>query len=394
MGDVYIVEALRTPFGAFGGMLAGLAAPRLAAAVIGGLLEQTGLPAGAVDEVIIGQVLSGGCGQAPARQALRRAGLPDGTHALTINKVCGSGLKAIMLGAGAIRLGEAGVVIAGGMESMSRAPYFLDKARTGYRMGHGEIRDLMVWDGLQDPYSGRLMGEVGEASAARHGLGRAEQDAYALRSYQLARTATTDGILAAELVPMADPAGTPLPAADEEPFKVDLERLAQLKPAFCPDGTITAGNASTIGDGAALALLTDRAGLARHGLRPKARIVAWASESRHPDQFPEAPPGAIRQVCQQAGLSLDDIDLLEINEAFASVPLIAIRELGLDPARVNVNGGAVALGHPIGASGGRLVATLVRELHRRQARYGLATLCIGGGEAVAMIVERLSGGNA
>jgi acetyl-CoA C-acetyltransferase len=389
MGDVYIVEALRTPFGAFGGMLAGLAAPRLAAAVIGGLLERTGLPAGAVDEVIIGQVLSGGCGQAPARQALRLAGLPDDTHALTINKVCGSGLKAIMLGAGAIRLGEAGVVVAGGMESMSRAPYFLDKARTGYRLGHGEIRDLMVWDGLQDPYSGRLMGEIGEASAARHGLGRAEQDAYALRSYQLARAATTDGILAAELVPMADPAGTLLPAADEGPFKVDLERLAQLKPAFCPDGTITAGNASTIGDGAALALLTDRAGLARHGLHPKARIVAWSSESRHPDQFPEAPPGAIRQVCQQAGLSLDDIDLLEINEAFASVPLIAIRELGLDPARVNVNGGAVALGHPIGASGGRLVATLVRELHRRQARYGLATLCIGGGEAVAMIVERL-----
>jgi len=391
MNDIYVVEALRTPFGSFGGILAGMTAPELAAAVIRELMASTGLEPSAVDEVIIGQVLSGGCGQAPARQAMRLAGLPDATHAMTVNKVCGSGLKSILLAAGSIELGESRVAIAGGMENMSQAPYFLKKARSGYRLGHGEIHDLMLYDGLQDPYSGRLMGEIAEESAARNGLTRPGQDEYAGRSYRLARTAVREGIFRGEIVTLAGLAGETAGSIenDEEPFRGDPERLPRLKPAFRKEGTITAGNASTISDGAALALLTDAGGLSRFGLKPKARIVAHATESRHPDHYPEAPEGAIRKVCAKAGLTLNDIDLFEINEAFASVVLIAARTLNLDPERINVNGGAIAIGHPIGASGGRLVATLIRELHRRQLRYGLATLCIGGGEALAAIFERV-----
>ena len=391
MSDVYVIEALRTPFGSFGGTLADVSAPQLASTVIKGLLAKSGLEPAAVDEVIIGQVLSGGCGQAPARQAMRLAGLPDSTHAMTINKVCGSGLKAIMLGAGSIMLGDSRVVIAGGMENMSSAPYVLKKARGGYRLGHGEIHDLMICDGLQDPYSGRLMGEISEKSAIRHGLSRSEMDEYALRSYQLARTAVREGIFRDEIVAVAKQgsAKSELIGSDEEPFRLDPARLSQLRPAFSGDGAITAGNASAISDGAALAMLTDETGVTRSALKPKARIVASATESRHPDHFPEAPVGAIRRVCERAGLALATIDLFEINEAFASVALSTIKSLHLDPERVNVNGGAVAIGHPIGASGARLAATVIRELHRRQARYGLATLCIGGGEAVAVIFERV-----
>jgi len=391
VGDVYVIEALRTPFGSLGGILAAAEAPQLAATVIRGLVEKSALDPAAVDEVIIGQVLSGGCGQAPARQALRLAGLPDSTHAMTINKVCGSALKAIMLAGDSIRLGESQLVVAGGMESMSRAPYFLKKARSGFRMGHGEIYDLLIFDGLQDPYSGRLMGEIGEESVARQGLGRAEQDEYALRSYRLARKAVEEGIFRDEIVAVEKPGAKErtLLEKDEEPFKSDPALLPQLRPVFRKDGTITAGNASSISDGAALALICGEEGLKNFNLKPRARIVASATESLHPDLFPEAPVGAIRKVCQKAGLSLDEIDLFEINEAFASVALIAIKNLALDPERVNVNGGAVAIGHPIGASGARLAATLIRELHHRQARYGLATLCIGGGEAVAVIFERV-----
>lgn len=391
MSDVFVVEALRTPFGSFGGGLADLEAPKLAATVMKGVLEKAGLDAVAVDEVIVGQVLSGGAGQAPARQAMRGAGIPDAAHALTINKVCGSGLKAIMLGADSIRLGNAQVVIAGGMENMSLAPYLLKKGRYGYRMGHGEFLDLMIYDGLQDPYTGRHMGEIGEESAARNRLSREEQDAFALRSYQRAQRAVKEGVFRDEIVPVVKPGkgGDVSLGEDEEPFKVDFAKLPQLRPAFRKDGTITAGNASSLNDGAALALLTDEAGLKKHGLTPKARIVAMATESRHPDHFPDAPVGAIEKACVRAGLSVSDIDLFEINEAFASVALIAMKSLGLDPGRVNVNGGACAIGHPIGASGGRLAATVIRELHRRQARYGLATLCIGGGEAVAVVFERV-----
>jgi acetyl-CoA C-acetyltransferase len=391
MDDVFVVEALRTPFGSFGGNLADVEAPRLAASVMRGLLERSGLSADMVDEVIVGQVLGGGGGQAPARQAMRSAGIPDRAHALTVNKVCGSGLKAIMLAAASIGLGESEVVIAGGMENMSLAPYLLKKGRYGYRMGHGEFLDLMIYDGLQDPYTGRHMGEIGEDSVLRNGLTRDEQDEFALRSYSLAQAAVKEGVFRDEIVPFVKTgkAGDVTIADDEEPFKVDPAKLTQLRPAFRKDGTITAGNASSINDGASLALLMSGAGLKKHGLKAKARIVASATESRHPDQFPEAPVTAIEKVCAKAGLRVGDIDLFEVNEAFASVALLAVKGLGLPLEKVNVNGGACAIGHPIGASGGRLAATVIRELHRRNLRYGLATLCIGGGEAVATIFERV-----
>ncbi len=391
MKEIFVVDALRTPFGSFGGQLAEVESPQLAAGVMTGLLERCGLAPSAIDEVIIGQVLSGGVGQAPARQAMRAAGIPDVVPAMTINKVCGSGLKAIMLGAGSIALGDAGVVIAGGMENMSLAPYFLKKARTGYRMGHGELFDLMIHDGLQDPCTGRHMGEIGEDSAARNSIVREAQDEFAIRSYRLAQAAVTGGVFGDEIVPVVKKTrkGAEIVATDEEPFKGDFSKLPQLRPVFRKDGTITAGNASTINDGAALALLADEAALKAHNLAPKARIVATGTNSLHPDYFPEAPVGAIEKACVRAGIKVGDIDLFEINEAFATVPLIAIKELGLDPEKVNVNGGACAIGHPIGASGGRLASTVIRELHRRKARYGLATLCIGGGEAVAVIFERV-----
>ena len=389
--DVYVVEGKRTPFGSFGGVLSDIPSTSLGATVIKGLLECTAIPAAAVSEVIIGQVLSGGVGQAPARQAMRAAGIPDAVHALTINKVCGSGLKAIMLGADSIRLGESSIVIAGGMESMSMAPYFLKKARNGYRMGNGEIIDLMVYDGLTDPYTGRHMGEIGEVSAAENGVTRAEQDAYAIRSYQLAQAAVQDGLFKYEIIPLIKTVKgeETVIATDEEPFKVDFEKFAGLKTVFRKDGCITAGNASTISDGAAMLLLADGEALKTYNLTPKARIVAQATESRHPDNFPDAPIGAIEKVCAKAGLSLNDIDLFEINEAFALVALLAIKGLNLPPEKVNVNGGACAIGHPIGASGARLAATVIRELHRQKKRYGLATLCIGGGEAVAVIFEKI-----
>ncbi|ABB33515.1 acetyl-CoA acetyltransferase [Geobacter metallireducens RCH3] len=391
MNEIFVVDALRTPFGSFSGMLADVDAPKLAATVMKELLAKAGLAPDTVNEVIVGQVLSGGCGQAPARQAMRGAGIPDTAHALTVNKVCGSGLKAIMLGADSIRLGESQIVIAGGMENMSLAPFFLKKARAGYRMGHSELLDLLIYDGLQDPYTGRHMGEIGEASAERGNLSREEQDAFARRSYELAQAAVTGRIFADEIVPVVKKGkkGDETIGTDEEPFKGDPSKLPSLRAAFKKDGTITAGNASTINDGAALALLTDADGLKKYNLTPKARIVASATESRHPDNFPEAPIGAIEKACAKAGLTVSDIDLFEINEAFASVALLAVKGLGLPLDKVNVNGGACAIGHPIGASGGRLAATVIRELHRRQKRYGLATLCIGGGEAVAVIFERV-----
>jgi acetyl-CoA C-acetyltransferase len=391
MENTFIVESLRTPFGSFGGGLSEIEAPRLGEAVIRGIMERTGLDPEAVDEVIIGMVLTGGAAQAPARQAMRYAGLPESVHAMTINKVCGSGLKAIMLASGSIALGDSEVVIAGGMENMSLAPFIMKKARYGYRLGHGELLDLMVYDGLQDPYTGRHMGEIADAAAARHELSREEQDEYAIRSYTLAQKAVKEGIFKDEIVPVVKKSkkGDEVIADDEEPFKVDFEKLKALRPVFTKDGTITAGNASTINDGAALSLLASEAALKKHGLKARARLVAYATNSLAPDMFPDAPVGAIEAVCKKAGLKLADIDLFEINEAFSAVALIAIRQLNLDLAKVNVNGGAVSLGHPIGASGGRLAATLIREMNRRQVRYGLATLCIGGGEAVAAIFERV-----
>lgn len=391
MKEVFVVESLRTPLGSFGGVLSDVDAPHLAATVIKGILERTGIAADAIDEVIIGQVLAGGTGQAPARQALRYAGLPDSIPALTINKVCGSGLKALMLGAGSIRLGDAEVVLAGGMENMSLAPYLLGKGRYGYRMGNGEILDLMVHDGLQDPYSGKHMGVIAEATTEKYAMSREEQDAFALNSYHKAQAALKAGVFKDEIVPVVKKGkqGEVTVSEDEEPFKVDIAKLPGLRAAFKKDGTITAGNASTINDGAGMTLLASAEAVKKYGLKPKARLVAYASNSIHPDQFTEAPVGAIEKVCAKAGLQIGDIDLFEINEAFAAVPMIAIKNLGIDPEKVNVNGGAVAIGHPLGASGARLSATLVRELHKRQVRYGLATLCIGGGESVAVIFERI-----
>lgn len=391
MKDVYVIESLRTPLGSFGGVLSDVEAPHLAAAVIKGILERTGIAADAIDEVIIGQVLSGGNGQAPARQAMRYADLPDSIPALTINKVCGSGLKALMLAAGSIRLGDAEIVLAGGMENMSLAPYLLSKGRYGYRMGNGELLDLMVHDGLQDPYSGKHMGVIAEAATEKYGLSREEQDAFASNSYCKAQAALKEGVFTDEIVPVVKQGkkGDVVVSEDEEPFRGDVTKLSGLRAAFRKEGTITAGNASTINDGAGMTLLASAEAVQKYGLKPRARLVAYASNSIHPDQFAEAPVGAIEKVCAKAGLKFSDIDLFEINEAFAVVPMIAIKTLGLDPEKVNVNGGAVALGHPLGASGARLTATLVRELHKRQLRYGLATLCIGGGESVAVIFERI-----
>jgi acetyl-CoA C-acetyltransferase len=393
MKEVYVVESLRTPLGSFGGVLADVEAPQLAATVIKGLLERTGLAADAIDEVIIGQVLAGGTGQAPARQAMRYADLPDSIPALTINKVCGSGLKALMLGAGSIRLGDAEVVLAGGMENMSLAPYLLAKGRYGYRMGNGELLDLMIQDGLQDPYSNKHMGVIAEATTEKFGLTREEQDAFALNSYTKARRAVKEGIFADEIVPVVKKGkqGDVVISEDEEPSKGDPAKLTGLRAAFKKEGTITAGNASSINDGAGMTLLASAEAVKKYGMKPKARLVAYASNSMHPDQFTEAPVGAIEKACAKAGLQIGDIDLFEINEAFAAVTILAIKTLGIDPEKVNVNGGAVAIGHPLGASGARLTATLVRELHKRKLRYGLATLCIGGGESVAVIFERIEG---
>jgi acetyl-CoA C-acetyltransferase len=391
MKSVYVVEGLRSPFGSFGGALSDVPAPKLAAEVIRRLAGDAGIDPGAVDEVIIGQVLSGGAGQAPARQAMRLAGLPDDISAMTINKVCGSGLKAIMLGADSIVLGESEIVVAGGMENMSMVPYALPAARFGARMGASGMVDLMLHDALVDPYTGRHMGEITEERIAVFGITRKDQDRYAIRSYGRAQTAARSGILAEEIVPVAKKTkkGEIVVSEDEEPFRVDFDKVDTLRPAFNKEGTITAANASTINDGAALVLLAGEEAIVRHGLQPRARIVARATQSLHPDRFAEAPVGAIEKVCARAGLEIGDIGLFEINEAFSAVPLMAVKELGLDLEKVNVNGGAVAIGHPVGASGGRLAVTLVREMARRGERYGLATLCIGGGEAVAVIFERV-----
>jgi len=296
-----------------------------------------------------------------------------------------------MLGADSIRLGESKVVVAGGMENMSMAPYFLRKARSGYRMGHSQLLDLMIYDGLQDPSTGRHMGEIGEERAAAGNITREAQDAFATRSYNRARAAISGGVFVDEIVPFVKKGkkGDEIFDTDEEPFRGDTSKLPQLRPAFQKDGTITAGNASTISDGSAMLVLAGEAALKANGLVPKARILASATESRHPDNFPEAPIGSIQKACSRAGLSVSDIDLFEINEAFSTVPLLAINALGLSLDKVNVNGGACAIGHPIGASGARIAITLINELHRSGKRYGLATLCIGGGEAVAVIFERI-----
>jgi acetyl-CoA C-acetyltransferase len=389
MSNVYLIETLRTPFGSFGGSLADVPAPYLAAVVMKKILEASGLPGDAVDQVIAGQVVTGGAGQAPARQAMRAAGIPDTTAALTINKVCGSGLKAIMLGADAIRLGDSDVVIAGGMENMSMAPYALPAARSGMRLGDGRVVDLMVFDALTDPYTGRHMGQVAEERVKAHKFTREAQDEYAADSYKRAQSAIEKGLFKDEIVPVVKSTrrGDVVVDQDEEPSQVNFDKLKSLRPVFAKDGSITAGNASTINDGAAFSLLVSEAAVEKYGLKPKARLVSYATGSLHPDMFPDVPVLAIERALDKAGLTVEDIGRFEINEAFAAVTMIAMKELNLDRDKVNVNGGAVSIGHPVGASGGRLVTTLIPELQRSGERHGLATLCIGGGEAVAAIFE-------
>lgn len=389
MRNVYIIEGLRTPFGSYGGSLSDVHPADLAATVIKSLLEKTGLSPESFDEVILGQVLQGGMGQAPARQAMRKAGMPDKVHAMTINKVCGSGMKSIMLAAQSILLGESDLIVAGGMDSMSLSPYILDRARFGYRMGDGQVIDMMILDALKDPYSGKHMGEITEESIAKNSISREEQDEYAIRSYTLSQKAVKNGRFDKEIVKIVKKSkkGDVIIESDEEPFKGDIGKIKSLRSVFKKDGTITAGNASTINDGAAAVIVASEEAVAKYNLKPKAKIAAYSSNSIHPDDFGEAPIGAIEKIWQKSNLKKDDIGIYEINEAFAAVPLMAIKKLKLDIEKVNVNGGAVSIGHPVGASGARLTVTLLNEMILRGERYGLATLCIGGGEAVAILLE-------
>ncbi len=390
MREVFIVDGLRTPFCSFGGNLSSIEAPKLASFVIKELMNKTKLPKDAVSEIIIGNVLQAGIGQAPARQAMIYANLPENIPAMTINKVCGSGLKSVMLAFDSILLGNADIVIAGGMENMSLAPYYLKKARFGYRMGNGGVYDGLVHDGLWDPYGNVHMGNLAENVANKHGITRKEQDDYAIRSYKLSKKAQEKDFRD-EIVPITIKIKKveSIIDKDEDPFRVDFEKIPSLKTVFKRNGTITAANASTISDGAALCLVASGSAVEKYSLSPLAKIVAHAQFSTKPALFPEAPVGAIKSLLKKTGLGIGDIDLFEINEAFATVVLVAQKELEIDLDKININGGAISIGHPIGASGGRLVLTLAKQLKKRNKKYGIATLCIGGGEAVAMLLESL-----
>ena len=391
--EVVILAAARTPIGAFQGALAPLSAPKLGAAAIREALARAGVAGDAVGETYMGCVLPAGLGQAPARQASIGAGIPASVGAVTVNKVCGSGLKAVVLGANAIATGEHDVVVAGGMESMSNAPYLLPKAREGYRLGHGQVIDSMIKDGLWDAYKDVHMGDCAELCAKEKAITRADQDAFAAESYRRAQRAQAEGKFKPEIVALEIPQrkGPPMVVADdEEPGKGDPAKLGTLRPAFQKDGTVTAGNASSINDGAAaLVLAAADSAAARQGkAKPIARIVGFAGHAQAPEWFTTAPAGAITKLLAKVGWSKDDVDLWEINEAFAVVSIANNRMLDLDPGKVNVWGGAVALGHPIGASGARVLVTLLSALRDAGRRRGVASLCIGGGEAVALVVER------
>lgn len=387
-----ILSAVRTPIGSFQGALSSVSAPQMGSAVIKEAIQKAGIEAKDVDEVIMGVVLAAGQGQAPARQAAIGAGLPPSVPALTINKMCGSGLKAVMLASNLIQSGEAKIVVAGGMESMSQAPYLLKGAREGMRMGHGQCLDSLLCDGLWDVYKDFHMGFAAELAAEKYDLSRENQDQFALESYQRALQAQSQGLFNEEIIPLEAPQkkGPPLQVReDEEPKRAQLERLPKLPPAFKkPNGTVTAGNASKINDGASAVVVASEEVAKALGLSPMAAILGQSTYAREPEWFTIAPPDAIKLVLKKVGLKLEDLELLEINEAFSVVTLLAIRFLDLDPSKVNVHGGAVALGHPVGASGARILTTLLYAMQKRDASLGLASLCIGGGEAVAMIVER------
>jgi acetyl-CoA C-acetyltransferase len=389
---VYIVSYARTPIGSFLGALSPLTAPQLGAVAIGAAIERAGLPPTAVDEVWMGNVLSAGIGQAPARQAALGAKLPDRVPCTTVSKVCGSGLQALILGCRSILTGDADLVIGGGMESMSNAPYYLPRARSGLRMGHAELQDGMIFDGLWDPYNDFHMGKAGELCARRYELDRAKQDAFAAESYTRALTAQKNGWFKREIAPALVPQrkGPALAVSeDEEPGRGDVGKLGGLKPAFEKEGTITAGNASSVNDGAAALVLASARAVEKHRLKPLARVLGHAAHAQEPAWFTTAPASASQRVLEKLGIAKESIDLWEINEAFSCVTQACAQLVGIELDRVNVYGGAVALGHPIGASGARIVCTLLSALEQRGLRRGLATLCIGGGEALALVVDRI-----
>jgi acetyl-CoA C-acetyltransferase len=386
-----IVSAVRTPMGSFNGAFSQVPATKLGSLAIAEALKQVNLPPERVEQVYMGCVLSAGLGQAPARQASIGAGIPHSIGATTVNKVCGSSIQTVIMASQAIALGETSIAVAGGMENMTRAPYLLEKARQGYRLGHAELVDSLVKDGLWDVYNNFHMGKGGELCAAKYRLTRSELDDFALESYRRAREAIAMGIFKQEIVPVDAPQrkGPAVTVSeDEEPNRVDLSKLRELKPAFQDDGVLTVGNSPSCNDGAAALVLMAEEEAKRLGLSPMARIVDYAEAAMAPEWFTIAPIEAIKLVLKKTGLMIGDIDLFEINEAFSAVSLAINRELGLDEKKVNVNGGAVALGHPIGATGARILTTLVHAMAARGARRGLAGLCIGGGEALAMIVER------
>jgi len=389
--EVVITSACRTPIGSFGGCLSGISSPKLGAVVVKEAVARTNIHADQVDQVIMGCVLPAGTGQAPARQAALYAGLPESVECLTINKVCGSGLKSVMLAAQAVALGDADIIVAGGMESMSNVPYLLDKARSGYRLGHGQLIDGIVKDGLWDVYNDFHMGNAGELCAAEFGITREEQDKFATLSYRRALEAMDKGRFRDEIVPVGIERkdGNPLIIAeDEEPKKVKFDKIASLRPVFQKEGTITAANASKINDGAAAVVLMAREKAESLGIRPMVTIIAQASAAKKPEWFTTAPADAIRKVLNKVNLKTSDIDLFEINEAFAVVTIAVNNLLKLDVNNVNINGGAIALGHPIGASGTRILVTLLYAMEQRNVKRGIASLCIGGGEASALLVVR------
>ena len=393
MRDVVIAGACRTPIGSFQGTLSSIPAPRLGAIVIAEAVRRAGIPPAEVNEVIMGNVIQAGVGQAPARQASRYAGLPDSVECMTINKVCGSGLKSVMLAVQAIQTGDADIVVAGGMESMSNAPYLLDKARTGYRMGNAEIQDALYRDGLIDVYNNYLMGNAAEICARECTITREAQDAFAIESYTRAQAAQKSGAFDAEIVPVGitgKKGDVVMVKDDEDPTKTNFDKIPTLRPAFQKDGTIAAANASKVSDGAAAMVVMSADAAARLKVRHQVRVLRQASAAKAPEWFTTAPADAIAKVLARHGLAVGDIDLFEINEAFAVVALAVSSIAKLDPARVNVHGGAIALGHPLGASGARILVTLIHAMERMNKKRGLATLCIGGGEASAVIVEQPS----
>lgn len=391
MKSVYIVAAKRTPVGRFQGVFKNMSAPKLGAIAVKAAVEASGVSSTHIDEIIMGQVLTAGVGQAPARQAAIFAGLPDSVQALTVGKVCGSGLKAVTLAAQSILLNDAQIIVAGGQENMSLAPYCLPQARDGMRMGHKEILDLMIHDGLWDPYNNLHMGNCAEFCAKEYQFSRQEQDVFAKESYLRARKAMETGLFKNELtaVTVTNGKSSQVIDADEEPLAADISKMELLKPAFEKDGTITAANASKINDGAAALVLASEDAVKKFNLKPLAKIVNWAGHAQEPKWFTTAPVTAMQRALQKANLSANDIDLFEINEAFALVTMAAMKKLEIPHTKVNIHGGACALGHPIGASGARILTTLVHALTHHNKRYGLATLCIGGGEGIAMIVERI-----